>query len=276
MEEIKNIDQVEKILKENNVKTEDINTFNRFWNKVDIKGNTKECWNWTANISIYEYEYECSKFWFNNKMMRTNRAAYMLSKGDIPNNMIVMHLCNNPICCNPNHLKLGTLSENSRYMVECNRWNNYGENNGNSKLTETDVRKILKLYGEQRKLYPNLKQWQIIKYITQKYEIEIDATCINRIINGKSWHDVYKDVHKDLEKANLTKNVCFYGNTNGSILAEDDVREIHTIFKEQRIRFKQWQIVDQLAYRFKISKGQINRILRGDSWYHIYKELHEE
>lgn len=273
MENIKNIYQVENILEENRIYIKDKWTFYRFWSKVDIKDNINECWPWIANISIYKYEYEYSKFWFNNKMARTNRVAYKLSKGDIPKDKIVMHNCNNPICCNPYHLELGSLSENSRYMVKCNRWNNYGENNGNSKLTENNVREILKIYEEQRKLYPDLKQWQVIESIAKMFNM--DNSNINRIINGKIWRHIYENVYKDSDKHNqFNVTQSYYGNTNGSVLTEDDVIEIHKTFNTQRIRLKQWQIVEKLTQKFKISKGQIERILRGDSWYHIYKEFH--
>ena len=47
---------------------------------------------------------------------RTHRLAYFLSKGEIPQDKVVMHSCDNPPCCNPAHLKLGTHKEN---MAEC-------------------------------------------------------------------------------------------------------------------------------------------------------------
>lgn len=191
------MDYYEKIkyIEENFGKYKNVEYFYRFWEKVDIKVNTKECWNWLANVAIYEYDYEYSKFWCHNKMIRTNRVAYTLSKGDISDNKVVMHTCNNPICCNPNHLKLGSLSENSRYMVGCGRWNNYGENNGFSKLTDDQVRQIHKTYKEQRYQHPEFKQWQILEPIAKKFKI--DSSNLNRIVNGKTWRRIYDEFHKD-------------------------------------------------------------------------------
>jgi len=45
-----------------------------------------------------------------------HRIAYQEFIGEIPNEMLVMHTCDNPKCCNPDHLKLGSQAEN---MKDC-------------------------------------------------------------------------------------------------------------------------------------------------------------
>lgn len=45
-------------------------------------------------------------------MWRANRAAWVLVNGPIPDGMLVCHHCDNPPCCNPAHLFLGTNSDN--------------------------------------------------------------------------------------------------------------------------------------------------------------------
>ena len=120
MKKIKNIEQVEKILRENNININDRWLFYRFWSKVDIKDNREECWNWTGYINLQGYGH----FWLNYKICRTNRIAYLLSKGTPNDGLQVQHLCNNPSCCNPNHLELGNQSKNEQYKVKCGRWSN--------------------------------------------------------------------------------------------------------------------------------------------------------
>ena len=90
-----------------------------------------------------------SQYWvsmLNN--YQSHHMAYMLSKGSISNGSQVQHVCNNPKCCNPNHLELGDHSKNMQYRAKCGRYNNKRESNGHAKLTEDNVREIHKLYKE--------------------------------------------------------------------------------------------------------------------------------
>ena len=50
-------------------------------------------------------------------VLRTHRVAYEALKAPIPQGMEVMHLCNTKLCCNPEHLKLGTHAENMGYWA---------------------------------------------------------------------------------------------------------------------------------------------------------------
>lgn len=51
-----------------------------------------------------------------NKKVHVHRAAYEAFIGPIPENMCVLHTCDNPPCCNPAHLSLGTQAEN---LMDC-------------------------------------------------------------------------------------------------------------------------------------------------------------
>lgn len=191
MKQIKNIDQVEKILKENKIEIKDSWIFYNFWRKVDIKNNKEECWHWTACIDTAGY----GQFYLSStKPARAHRIAYTLTKGQISIGLQVQHQCNNRLCCNPNHLELGDNSKNLQYMIKCKRANKaVGENHGNAMLTEDQVRDIHKLYENAGK--PAKLKWQFTESIAQKFGISKQQ--VGNIIRGKSWNHIYETKNKE-------------------------------------------------------------------------------
>jgi hypothetical protein len=73
--------------------------------------------------------------------------AYMLANGisDMPRDSFVCHSCDNPSCCNPEHLWRGTATDNMRDMFEKGRGNRArGISSGKAKLTDAMVIEILR------------------------------------------------------------------------------------------------------------------------------------
>ncbi len=87
----------------------------RFWSKVDRR-DAKECWLWTAGVGRSGY----GLFWDGEKVRTASRMAYLFAKGD-PGNLQVHHTCDNPLCCNPDHLWAGSQLENMRDMLSKGR-----------------------------------------------------------------------------------------------------------------------------------------------------------
>jgi hypothetical protein len=80
--------------------------------QVDERG----CWIYQGFLNACRfktgagYGYTC----YRGKNWRNNRLAYFLTKGPIPEGLIVRHTCDVPACCNPDHLILGTQKDNIR------------------------------------------------------------------------------------------------------------------------------------------------------------------
>ena len=69
------------------------------------------------------------------RLERTHRVAWEAAFGPIPDGKCVLHHCDNPPCCNSEHLFLGTRGDNAADMVAKGR-NAKGEKNGQAKLTQ--------------------------------------------------------------------------------------------------------------------------------------------
>ena len=93
----------------------------RFENKLMYEPNTG-CWFWTGATRGNNH-YGALKI-SQNESICTHRLSYYMYKGDIPNGLNVLHICDNSLCCNPNHLYLGTQQENVKDRVMKNRTRN--------------------------------------------------------------------------------------------------------------------------------------------------------
>lgn len=114
---------------------------NGFWPKVQ-RGGPNDCWPWLAACNHERGGY--GVFNDRGRMYRAHRLAFELGTGISPGRQVVMHTCDNPPCCNPAHLKLGTQAENIADQVAKQRQPR-GEKNGQSRLSKVDVLAIRKL-----------------------------------------------------------------------------------------------------------------------------------
>lgn len=132
---------------------------------------TETCWIWLGNKHQYGYGIVLLP---GEKRVRAHRYAYEKWVGPIPDGLVVLHSCDNPICVNPAHLSVGTRGDNNRDAKAKDR-NARGSRNGHAKLTEADVAFILA---------SPLPQKELAKMFA------VHQSGISRLKNGKRWKHV--------------------------------------------------------------------------------------
>jgi hypothetical protein len=82
-----------------------------YWSRIDVKG-TDDCWNWTYPCTSEGYGVQSVDHF---TMPRTHRLAWTIKYNTlIPKGLFVCHSCDNPLCCNPEHLFLGNFKINMK------------------------------------------------------------------------------------------------------------------------------------------------------------------
>jgi len=147
----------------------------RFWSNVDKNGHGG-CWLWMRYKD--RLGYGCVGT-YRDGVLKAHRIAWTIAHGKIPLGMLVCHHCDNPSCVNASHLFLGLDADNSADKIRKGRAVAVrGMDQGNSKLSDGDVRKIRFL------LVMGMKQ----KEIAPLFGVAIPT--IGHISRGASWKHI--------------------------------------------------------------------------------------
>jgi len=80
------------------------------WKRVAVK-STYDCWLWTGGTFNNGY----GRYAIDQKSRTAHKLVYELVNGNVVPGLVVMHKCNNKLCCNPEHLVAGTVGDNAKH-----------------------------------------------------------------------------------------------------------------------------------------------------------------
>lgn len=156
------------------------NTPDVLWGKVDKRGED-ECWNWLG----YKNKEGYGRTWINDRGYYAHRVIFNLA---FPNTItleapartsdvgFLLHTCDNPSCCNPKHLFVGTHADNMADKVAKGRSPDFSGGKGpRCKLSMAQAEEIRELR----------KQGISARELAQRYEISLPS--IKTLLAGKSY-----------------------------------------------------------------------------------------
>jgi hypothetical protein len=148
----------------------------RFWRRVHMDFEAKQCWPWArkpdkdgyGRLSVLMPD-------GTRRNTRAHRVAAAMTLANYDEALVVRHTCDNPICCNPWHLQMGTQADNIADRDQRQRRAPpRGESNGRAKLTAEQVRAIRESPVSALELAPQLG---------------VSRSIIYQIRSGRRWRD---------------------------------------------------------------------------------------
>lgn len=197
---------------------------------INFSDDVASCWEWSG--CRFSTGYGCMSV--GNKLLGAHRIVWEMHNGiKIPEGLLVRHSCDNRACCNPYHLSIGTVQDNSDDMVSRNR-QAQGESHGMAKISEKDAKDIVDStlsYSALAKMYG------------------LSKNSIAKIKTGGSW-----------------RGSNFKGVVPSKPRAKLDEESAKAVFLA--VGFQQ-----DIAERFGITQKQVSYIKSGRAWGKATAEL---
>lgn len=214
---------------------------------------TDGCWEWQRYRNAKGY----GKIAVNGKAESTHRIAHILYKGPIPTGLSVCHTCDNPPCCNPEHLFLGTTGDNSADAKQKGRTAALalrGSKHGRTQLTEDQVREIR-----------HLRATTSLTLVEISRRFGVSLRTVSAIATGETWRHLLSTEEAERAKRQLLRlRPEFRGEAHHKAkLTEDQVREIRQAYAAGSVTFK------ELGAKYGVATQVVFRIVHRKTWTHV-------
>ena len=147
-----------------------------FWTKVELH-SPLYCWKWQASDDGHGY----GAFGVaQRKVRKAYRVSYELTYGKIPDGKVVRHICGNPPCVNPYHLRVGTQAHNAIDRIAMGR-EPVGESRSNAKLNNAQVREIYLRHHQHG---------ERISDTARDFAGVVSEGALYAICSGRSWRGI--------------------------------------------------------------------------------------
>ena len=144
----------------------------RFWAKVRRINDATSCWEWTG--ALHDHGYGLIGLGSRKEgIERAHRLSYSMHNAEIGEGLFVLHRCDNRKCVRPDHLFLGTASDNAKDMASKLR-GCHGEKSVTAKLTEAQVLVIRSLRGRD-------------SHVALARRYGVSRSLIGLIMSGQRW-----------------------------------------------------------------------------------------
>jgi len=160
-----------------------MDVINSFHARVEIN-LISGCWIWTGGHKgnwrgKKDYGIASDIKIGGSRYQTAHRLSWLIHYGEVPANLMVCHTCDNPRCCNPDHLFLGTQLENMKDMVSKGRHKYVvGGKSHLSRLNENDVFVI------KQSLRGGISPSELAK------RFGVSESTIKHIKSGRSWRHI--------------------------------------------------------------------------------------
>lgn len=238
----------------------------RFISRLPFKG-IDECWEWegTRNQKSYGLLLLSIPGMGHNKGFYASRLVYRFFYGEDPGAMMVCHKCDNPPCCNPAHLFLGTAKDNNQDRTRKARTVR-GEAISLSKLTVSQVLEIRQRdasrkrgRGSRSRLFHQLG-----------LEFNVHPNTISDIVYGITWKHLLPN-YTFGDK--VVPNPDRYGKSQrhlyNAAMTESDVAEIRKAVSDPDRKVSKTYLMIQYAKKLGVRPSTIKRAIYGETWSHV-------